>query len=203
MKYLSVVTVIAVALLSNACNSGSSRKTGGRQCPEKYDPIPMTAAKGQSVVSMDPAAKQLTPGIYEYAGATAYFMVKSTDLRVEVTDAKDPKSQAYKAGTSCVRNATGELAGSFEVQGLSKLEVGRDFKTFISTRAIGFTANKGLKASSSDKLQKVEQAPGKAYQQGEQVMMIKKSDTSYEVRSTGTDGKSTYFLVVRLTRKNL
>ncbi len=209
MKHFSIVTVVStlsLSLLVGACNSGGSRRTVGKQCPANYNPISKTAGANQTVLSLDPAQKQLMPGLYKYVGATAYYKDKGSNFRIEITDVADPKKAGdFKPVTSCVRNAKPGLNIAFELSGVSKMEVAADHKTFYDTRKYNMVANgAGLKVSGGAKQQKVEGSPKDAYN-GISVpgpMLIKKNANDFEIRSFGEDAAGEYSLVVRLKREN-
>lgn len=202
MKSFHVVSFISTLLLLSACNSGGARRVVGKQCPVNYS-VSMVPKGNEVLVSLDPAAKQLTPGYYTYQSATAYFQDKTNDFRVEVIDSKNSKSQKdktkFEATANCVRNAKGGLMLSFETVGVSKIEVTPDFKTFYDVRSYGVTVVPGsMKATSSTKQEKVEAAPGKAYENVADVILLKKNATDYELRSAFEDQSKKVFLVVRL-----
>lgn len=202
MKLFHVLSLVSATALVAACNSGGARRVVGKQCPANYS-VAM-APKGSEVqISLDPAVKQLTPGYYTYQSATAYFHDKKNDFRVEFVDTKNSKSQKdknkFEATPSCVRNGKGGLMLSFETEGISRLEVTPDFKTFYDSKSYGVTVVPGsMKVTAATKQEKIEAAPGKAYENVADVILIKKNATDYELRSAYEDQTRKVFLIVRL-----
>ncbi len=200
--------MVAVVLLLTACNSGGGRRLTGKQCSAKYS-VSMVPGKGETLISLDPALKQLAPGTYVYQSATAYFHDKKEDFRVEVTDSKDSKNKQspdqFKAVPTCVRNAKGGLMLGFETQGIHSLsvEAGADgtLKTIYDLKTYSVVIVPGsMKVSSTRRPEKVEAAPGKAYENVGTAVLIKKNESDYEIRSAFEDTQMKGFLIVRLKR---
>lgn len=203
MKKISIVTlVIGLAVGMSACNSGSTRRTGGKMCPADYKPNEVKLGKGQKAISMVPADKQMLPGTYEYTGSTTYYRDTATDFRVEITDAKDPKKDVFKATATCVRNPKAGLNFSFAAQGVSRIEIDNEYKTFFDTKEIKFDVNpQRFTITSTAKLEKTEGIPSKAYEDiqagTKEYMMIKINDSLYEIRSHVADKAGEYYLTMR------
>lgn len=205
MQKISIVSLATLLLIMSACNSGGARRVTGKQCPANYN-VAMTPGKGESVISLDPAAKQMAPGTYVYQSATAYFHDKKEDFRVEITDAKDAKNKQapnqFKTVPTCVRNAKGGLMLGLETQGINGLEVqagaNGELKTIFDLKSYGVTVVPGsMKVTSTLRQQKVEAAPGKAYENVATPLLIKKNEVDYELRSAFEDAQKKVFLIVR------
>jgi hypothetical protein len=209
MKSFQLFTVLALISLVglNACSGGGSSLVYGDhdRCKENFSLFPDKPTNGQTELKLDPAAKEIPPGVYAYNGADLYYVDSKTNLRVLVHDSLDEKNGTSSSSIGCYRNAKPGMTGMVvEAEGISAMTVDQNFKTTIETREFNFVIAGGTMERDFRKGQdKLEKSPLEIYDPAHPAQFVKTSvnaNTDFELRSSGVSSTGTYELVIRLKR---
>lgn len=222
MTSSQIVSLFSLAsiLTFSACNGGGgSAFTGGREMCAKVSPIAPDRAltKDQAELSLDPAAKQLPPGVYSYKGATLYYVDKATGVHVQMSDVQQGVASSFKAMVDCYRGAYPGMSGiNVQAQGISEMRVEADGKIPLMQKYnFNFKTAQGVVVPEFSKSgDPVAGAPKDVFDdpnnpsRGLPLHFVKTSPTGptqFELRTSGvtaTNGGS-YDLVIRLERADL
>ncbi len=218
MKLFQIVSGVACVAFIASCGGGGSRRVAGKQCPANYVPFTMNLAANEASVPLENLASELAGGEYEYQSSTLYYVNKSTNFRVEVTDAPDKRTGKLVAKTSCVRNANGGLDIDFSVEGIGRLvvqkvnplelfEMSNSLKdqSISDVRRFGFVVRHGKIEPVVSATDKKFESPKDVYQDVSekfQILFIKKNANDYEIRSIDENDAEKYFLSIRLRWKD-
>lgn len=205
-RYLSVILMSLMVVALSACSGGGGRRIIGKQCPGgDYklfpDQLPANQQKVDLAVASDDA--KIPAGLYDYAGATLFYIDKS-GLRLQVDDVQQ-KDGKFVAGVSCTRSALKSMSAPFNVDGVLKLDVSKDAKILGEMKNYTLQVLNSKFVGDAVVSGKTFNSPREVYKNtaNEYYMVITdKNPTNYEIRSKGSNENGTYYLVVRLTRKD-
>lgn len=207
IKYLSIAGSCLLALSLAACSGGGGRRIIGKQCPGgdfKLFPDQLPPNQHKIDLALADDEKKIPAGIYDYNGATLFYTDKS-GLRLQVDDIRQ-RDGTYKAAISCTRDAKQPLSAPFNVDGVLKLDVSKDFKILGEVK--NFTLqflNRKFIGDAKVVDGKTVNSPREIYKDTANEYYMVTTDnnsTNYEIRSKGTNENGTYYLSVRLVRKD-
>jgi hypothetical protein len=192
------VIFAAVSLL--ACSGEGLSRVEGDQCPEPYDPFPITASGGQTKVS--PKPEDLLPGNYAYERADIYY-VDNSGFRMQMMDTPSGDNQ-WKGNVTCVRNASEAPQGmAFSLQGISGMKTDALNKTADTlVRNYDFHMGDDGKYIFNFTDGGNQDSPGKVMPIDDpNYIFIKDSDTAYEIRMTKQTATGQYWIRIQLSYK--
>jgi hypothetical protein len=203
MKKYQVLTVLFAVALA-ACNGGGGRKSLGSQCPSgDYKPVRSEIGTNQQKVDLkSDDFTQIPPGVYDYTGATVYYLDKS-DLRLQLEDVKQ-KDGSFMANWGCIRNSSNKLSGAINVESITKMVVSADHKmTIDEVREYRLFAKDGKFEKTSSKSQKTVGSPKETMSDKTKdlfFVMTNQNPYDFEVRAFGGDENGQFAIAARFKR---
>lgn len=195
MKSFPLVSLVMIASVLAACNSGGSRKITGRQCPAVYDPIPFKdIPANQKLWKKDSGnSDEIPKGTYAYNRADMLYVDSATGLVIHMTDAAQ-KGGTFTGVVTCLRNGD-KLNDSVKAEDLSTNNIvtqanGKpkvDIKKLsLKVEAQRLKVETASVSTNQDGLEKVYE--GKAV---EDYFLVKVTENIYELRSQRKEGSVT------------